>query len=278
MSRSITVAFVHAADYVEALFRFDDGRTAINVPELPELLSGENPEELWSQTLRPVDGSWMYAIAADSLDAMAHANDIRSITATGEATLTYYVVKRRFTVYERTFRQPDEAMLALAARVRAAIVRVRVQSAPGLPAVAAQPLLSYYPMPAMRTVYDGLKHVEDETIVREAALAALTSARASFWAGNAEARIRDIIRKSKQKSDTAHAPDRPPIHPALAICLFVQPMAALDAQALKAWMEQPGQPEDADALADAVCSHIRALFAQETPEEAISRFSGRQGG
>lgn len=278
MSRSITVAFARAADYAEALFRFDDGRAAINVPELPELLSGENPEELWSQTLRPAGGAWMYAIAADSLEAMAHANDVGNITVTGDAALTYYVVKRRFTVYERTFRKPDEDMIALAARARAAIVRVRVQSAPDLPAVVAQPLLSYHPMPSMRTVYDGLKYVEDETIMREAALAALTSARDSFWAGNAEARIRDIIRKSKQKSDTAHAPDRPPIHPAVAICRFVQPMAALDAQTLKAWMEQPGQPEDADALSDAVCRHIRALFAQETPEQAISRFSGKQGG
>ncbi len=275
MSRSITVSFARAEHYAEAFFRFDDGRAAITVPELPELLEGEQPEELWSQTLRPATAPWMYAIAADSLDAMARQNDVTAITSVESESLTYYVVKRRFTVYERTSRMPDEAMLALAAKVRAAIVRVRVSSAPGMPAATAQPLLSYHPIPAMTTVYDGLRYVEDEALLPVAALAALTRARESFWSGDTRRRIHDIIRKSKQKSDTPHAPDRPPISPALAICLFVQPMAGLDAQALHAWMTQPGLPEDADALAEAVCGHLCNLFANETPEEAIRRFSGK---
>ncbi len=275
MSRSITVSFARNVDYAEAFFRFDDGRAAITVPELPELLEGEQPEELWSQTLRSADSPWMYAITADSLDAMARQNDVTNITAMESEELTYYVVKRRFTVYERTFRKPDEAMLALAARVRAAIVRVRVSSASGKPAVTTQTLLSYHPIPAMTTVYDGLQYVEDESLLLDAALAALARAREDFCSGKEQQHIRDIIRKSRQKSDTPHAPDRPPIPPALAICLFVQPMAGLDAQALTAWMNQPGLPETPDALAEALCDHVRELFAHETPEEAICRFSGK---
>jgi len=277
MSRSITVSFARRANYAEALFRFDDGKTAITVPELPELLEGEQPEELWSQTLRPAKSPWMYAIAADSLEAMCRQNDVTSITTTGDKALTYYVVKRRFTVFQRTFKKLDIHMIVRASEARAAIVRVRVSAAPGENAVTAQTLLSYHPMPGMTTVYDGLRYVEDEILLPVAALSALTRAREGFWSEKAQQRIRDIIRRSKQKSDTPNAPDRPPIPPAVAICLFVQPMLGLDAQALTEWMNQPGLPEDPDALAEAVCDHLRELFAQETPKEAIARFSGKEG-
>ncbi len=271
-TRSIAVSFARAEDYVEATFRFDDGLAAITVPELPQLLEGENPEELWSQTLRPVDKPWMYALAADSLDAMVRQNQVFAVRPEPCETMTYYVVRRRFTVFERTFRKPDAAMIDLAAKARAAIVRVRVSTEPGKPPVTAQTLLSYSPTPGMATVYDGLQYVEDETLLFGEALAAMTRAREEFFSTESLSRIHAIINNNRHRSKTPQAPDRPPIPLHDAICLFVQPMAGLDPQEMKEWLSDPKLPITPVLLAKHVRRHVRELFIKEPPEQAIVRF------
>ncbi len=273
-TRSISVSFARTEDYVEATFRFDDGLAAITVPELPQLLEGEDPEELWSQTLRPVDKPWMYALAADSLDAMVRQNRVYDVKPEPCETMTYYVVKRRFTVFERTFRKPDAAMIDLAAKARAAIVRVRVSTEPGQPPVTAQTLLSYYPTPDMVTVYDGLRYVEDETLLFGEALVAMARAREEFFSTESLSRIHAIINNNRHRSKTPQAPDRPPIPMHDAICLFVQPMAGLDPREMKEWLSDPTLPITPVLLAKHVKRHVRELFIKETPEEAVVRFAG----
>lgn len=269
MSRSITVTFAQKACYPYALFRFDDGSAAITVPELPEMLVDDDPEVLWSQTLSVHPSPWMYALAADNLEAMCRANKVEHITYLAGEHGTGYAVKRRFTVYQRTAALPDEAMLRLAAKHQAAILRVTSPSCDGTP-LLVETLLAFRPTPPMRTVYDGLCHVQQETLLLDAAQAMLTQARSTFWEGDTKQRIQEVLRRSSAAADAPRAPDRPRFHSAYPICMMLHPLAGLDPEALKEWMETTPLPNDPERMTDAVCQHLRTLLAQETPAQYLA--------